>query len=753
LPQGIVPPDEQTGMVNRPPAKDKQNMALAAVLAGIVAYFGLFYATRLPTVEDCLSRAGGAAVEEKVPLGAERPPPGAQPLPGEAGRPAIRRIQFLGLVLLLPDEWLLGAWFGSPPEFALWDRVPVLLLAGAILSVAAAIGWLLMVAVRADRGLDRLETLVFSTAVGLNAVSTLVLAAGLAGMLRNRWVFVVPGVCALAAAGWLTWRRRMAALLRSPANSPHPSSLSPHPCHPSWLARRGLWLAVPFAVVILLGAMLPPVDFDVLEYHLQAPKEWFQQGRIGLLPHNVYGNMPLGTEMLSLLAMVLADDWWLGALAGKTVTAAFTLLTGAALFTAGRRFHSTTAGVVAALVYLSTPWIVQVSTNGLVDGVMACYALLAVYAVLIWRNADGDVSRLLLAGYLAGAAAATKYPGLLFVVLPLIAWIALATLRPNGRSAWGPVTAFLLAATLGCGLWLAKNAVLTGNPVYPLLYSAFDGKTWTPEKDERWNRVHRPHDFSAGTLVADLARLGWRSEWLSPLLIPLAVLALARRERRQFVLAILALLDFWIAAWWLLTHRIDRFWVPALPMVALLAGLGACWRQDRVWRMVLVVLLAIGLGTGFLFSTAGPGGYNRYFVSLDRMRRHPEEIDSRVDPWHQFFNKRVQEGRLLLVGDARPFDLEMPVLYDTCFDDCLFERLARNRTPEEVRAALADQGISYVFVHWGEIERYRRPGNYGFTDFVRPEVFDRLVAARVLVPLPTIEGHPGRGYRVVLSSR
>ena len=44
----------------------------------------------------------------------------------------------------------------------------------------------------------------------------------------------------------------------------------------------------------------------------------------------------------------------------------------------------------------------------------------------------------------------------------------------------------------------------TGNPTYPLLYSVFDGKTWNAEKDARWNRVHRPHDFSAATLGTDL---------------------------------------------------------------------------------------------------------------------------------------------------------------------------------------------------------------------------------------------------------
>ena len=61
-------------------------------------------------------------------------------------------------------------------------------------------------------------------------------------------------------------------------------------------------------------------------------------------------------------------------------------------------------------------------------------------------------------------------------------------------------------------------------------------------------------------------------------------------------------------------------------------------------------------------------------------------------------------------------------------------------------AGLAARQVSYVYVDWGEIARYRR--TYGFTNFVEPQVFDRLVAEGILEPLPAIEGHEGRGYRV-----
>jgi len=773
--------------------KHTRTILLLLGLGMFALYVTAFYAARMPTLEDQLRRAA--------------PQAGAEEGPGEIPGPVWRRA-YVFQFLLFPEH-LLKRWLGEPMEVGVQDRLPVLLIAGVILAYAWSLGWLLMALCRSDRGLARLEIYVFSTAVGL------------LGWLRNPLVFAIPAALTLAAAGRLRWRRVMAGLEGDRQSKPvkrkkaNPAAAEQND---PWLSPRWLWLAVPFVLMILLGGMLPPVDFDVREYHLQVPKEFFQQGHIAFLPHNVYGNMAMGTQMHSLLAMVIAEavggDWWLGGLAGKTVIAAMAPLTALALFAAGRRFFSTAAGVVAAVIYLSIPWIVQVSTAGLVEGGSAYYLLLSVYAVLLCgrgheeacvgnrparkgrgkassgncparkgreKASSGDsparkggvaprddspakprppgwgYSYLLLAGYLAGGAVACKYPAVLFVVLPLAVWLLLLRVNDGlraGLGVWRPVGIFLLAAFVGCGLWFGKNWVLTGNPTYPLLYEVFGGETRTPEKNRQWNNAHRPKDFSPATLGKDVARVGLRSEWLSPLLVPLAVLAFLDQKRRRLVIALLAYFGYVIAAWWLLTHRIDRFWVPALPLLALLGGAGACWSRRPGWRWLLIAVLVVGLVANFLVADLAVG-YGHYFVSLDRLRHDVEQVDrpGRVDPWHHYLNTHVGRGRVLMVGEAEVFDLEVQVLYNTCFDDCLFEQLVRGRSAGEVRAALAKHKISHVYVDWGEIGRYRSPGNYGFTDFVRPPVFEELVGQGILQPLPEIEGHPGRGYRVLRSGR
>src|SRR5262249_19439296 len=104
-------------------------------------------------------------------------------------------------------------------------------------------------------------------------------------------------------------------------------------------------------------------------------------------------------------------------------------------------------------------------------------------------------------------------------------------------------------------------------------------------------------------------------------------------------------------------------------------------------------------------------------------------------------------SRLLSVGQAAVFHVNHPIVYNTVFDDETFETLAKGKSPAEVRDALKRLGVSHVYVDWFDIDRYRSPGNYGFTDFVQPAVFDRLVEAGVLDP-PEVMGPRRELYRV-----
>jgi MYXO-CTERM domain-containing protein len=240
------------------------------------------------------------------------------------------------------------------------------------------------------------------------------------------------------------------------------------------------------------------------------------------------------------------------------------------------------------------------------------------------------------------------------------------------------------------------------------------------------------------------------SDSLSPVLWPLAVLGGYVHRRRRHVVWIALLMAWTVAAWWLLTHRVDRFLVPLLPLVALLAGLGARWRDTRTWRRIAAALLTGAAVYGFLFDTSGLIGDNRFLVSL---RDEGYDIQRAPQVARRYLNEHVQPGyQALLVGEAQVWDIEVPMLYNTCFDDCQFELLMRDRSREERLAVLRERRISHIYFSWYELDRYRSPGNYGYSDYVtRERVRDELAREQGLIRRVPIELEPESGevYEVV----
>ncbi len=646
----------------------------------------------------------------------------------------------VGWLLLVPDE-LLSQWIGRDwSRVVLWDRLPLLLVVSLMMVSAWGWGYILLRPLRLLPELSLAEGRLFCLAVGLSFLSLCTLALGCAGFLQAGSLFILLLAVSVPAAVIL---RRFSAVQPTSVNQLSSQAVDQGSSDARWLR-----LLAPLALIILWGGMLPPQDFDVREYHLQVPKEWYLKGRVEFLPHNVYGNMPLGSEVLSIPAMAVwpgSNDWWWGAMVGKTLLASFGLLTAWGLYLAGRRWFSGMVAVVAPILFLATPWVLHVCLNGLVEIAVAFYGFMAVYAVLLWRQRPERLACAGLAGFLAGSAVACKYPAILLVVVPLLIYLVIQA----GRRRPAVIAVFLLAVCLGCGPWFAKNVVLTGNPTYPLLGNWFGGETGTVARHEQWQQAHQvPRDlagyrYSLPQLWDALSHFAGRSSWQSPLLVPFAVIGLIGAGRRREVFWIAALIGYTFLVWWLLTHRIERFWVPILPLLALLAGLGG----DRLCRSgpaaVLPAVLLFAMLFGALAGSSQLLGDNRFLVGLEQLRNGPpvagELEDTHHGHVHRYLNEHLTStgGKVLLVGDAEPFDLRVPTLYNTCFDESVFEQLMRDRDAQQRLAILRKHEITHVFVYWSLIDGYRKPGNYGFTDYItRDLVQQELVETGILHPLP-----------------
>jgi hypothetical protein len=294
----------------------------------------------------------------------------------------------------------------------------------------------------------------------------------------------------------------------------------------------------------------------------------------------------------------------------------------------------------------------------------------------------------------------------------------------------GPLLTFSLGVALVMTPWLLKNVVDTGNPVYPLGYRVFGGRDWDEARERQWANAHGPKPISAQELAVAVLDVAGRSDWQSPALMALAPLAFFRRGSRRTACALGGYAAYLFATWWLFTHRIDRFWLPLLPALAVLAGIGADWTRSRAWTAILGLVLALSIASNAAHSMSGLVAINEWTGDLRKLRADAARIASPSLAWIDAY--LAPEDVPLLVGQAQTFTMKHRVVYNTVFDRDTFESIDRGRSPEEVRAELRRRGITHIFVDWSEIARYRSPGNYGFTDYVTPERFDRLEREGVL---------------------
>ncbi len=444
--------------------------------------------------------------------------------------------------------------------------------------------------------------------------------------------------------------------------------------------------------------------------------------------HNIYTNMPFDVEMLHLLGMEVMGDWWWGALAGQLLVALFGLAAAVMIFTTAARV-SPRAGWIAALVYLSTPWVYRMGVIAYVEGPLCFYQAALVWAaVAVPADQQRRIApRHVLMGLLAGAAMGCKYTALITSAIP---FGLLAAFEAWRRRAIGPLVGFVLGWAAIMGPWLVKNVVDTGDPVYPLGYRVFHGRDWDDAMQAKWQRVHGPRGISGRELARSVVEVAGRSDWQSPLYVALAPLALVAAGQRRLAVALWGLAVYLFFSWWLATHRLDRFWLPILPVLAVLAGLGADWCRRLDWTLVLGCVLGVSVLTCLVYDSTALAGFNEWTGDLDVLRQTvPRDLNA---PLARLDARMADDARILLVGQASVFHLRHRVLYNTVFNRERIEELSRDRDAPAFRKALHDLGVTHVYVDWREIERYRQPGNYGFTDYVTPARFAGWVEAGVL---------------------
>jgi len=446
--------------------------------------------------------------------------------------------------------------------------------AGAVWALAHGGAWALMLLAAGALGsacVSRLrfasseERAVFALAAGLGLWACGLFALALCGALYRPaiWALTVAG----AAAGiWRWWRAGVA-----------------------W--RRDRWRPVVIlglaAVPSILLAQYPPTQWDAIANHLFLARDYLEAHRLTAPAGIAQPVLPTLNHMLFAWALALGDE----ALA-QLVEVTFLMLTAFGLYAWGARVGRPLMGLGAAAFWLSHPLVIHLGYSAYVDVALTCYAFLSVYALRVFWD-GGEEGWWYLGAAAAGFAAGTKMTGLFFVGLG--ACVGLAE-RLRQRGGWAALArGWALAALLGAP-WYAPIAYHTGNPLWPM-FPQFGREVKDPAAaaagfDEWVNSVGLPKTAT------------------NFLLLPLRVVDQPRRfssetSRGLFFLIVVWPLAWVVAAWdpsvrwwtcwavaytlfWFASAQFLRYWLPALPLIALALSESVAWFAARLTESRLV---------------------------------------------------------------------------------------------------------------------------------------------------------------------
>lgn len=454
--------------------------------------------------------------------------------------------------------------------------------------------------------------------------------------------------------------------------------------------------------------------YDQWHYHLAFPYQWLRSGTVVTFDRQAYSFFPSNMGLLYVYALAGPGGWaaqiihWLtGVLAAA----------GSAIL-AGRLGAPRVGRLLAALVFLTTPSVIQIGALAGSDLGVAVFAVAAVLSLLPGGpESDVDRRRAVMAGVFAGLAVGCKYLALATVAVPLLvvtaalsAWAA--TPKDRLRRAALAILSFGIGVALVAGPWFVRNAIATGNPTYPYFESVFHPSTADEEIATGIGDLGLgPGKIGIALTLGTFARRGHSGDlgpvhlWLSPLVLIWAW----RRRRRPEVTATVALIVGG-ALLWSVGPPLGRYLLPTIAILA--ACIGAAWTDllgglDSTPRALCTAVLAVVLAANCnpvraeylpdqLACFAGAMSYETILeancTQLDAVRAANTELPD--------------DAVLLLVGEPRVYGLDRDFVVEDAFHKpLLVETAEKSTSPADIASRLHRLGITHLLINHAEARR------------------------------------------------
>lgn len=220
--------------------------------------------------------------------------------------------------------------------------------------------------------------------------------------------------------------------------------------------------------------LTPPIARDAIIHHLAIPKLWLKNGAFYEMKWAKFSYYPMNIDLLYIIPIYFKKDYL-----ANFIHMGFGVGTAFLIYNYLKSRISLIAGLLGVLIFFSTPMIFRLSTQAYVDLGLIFFTTASMIAFIRYRDSQfKDFKWLFLASLTMGLALGTKYNALIALFFLSAAMVFIYS--RDTKDQWKAIQCgliFVLISFLFFSPWLIKNAILTGNPFYPLFQGLFNVQT------------------------------------------------------------------------------------------------------------------------------------------------------------------------------------------------------------------------------------------------------------------------------------
>ncbi|MBI5118890.1 phospholipid carrier-dependent glycosyltransferase [Candidatus Poribacteria bacterium] len=489
------------------------------------------------------------------------------------------------------------------------------------------------------------------------------------------------------------------------------------------LERVGSAAVIVMLILIAIMALAPSITHDAMVYHLDVPRIYTQEHGFKAVPYNLFSNTFLNMEMLYVVALLI-DDFILANLIHYILGVATLVLFCSVI----QSNFGRSAAVLTALIFFFNPPFLNQMPLAYGDIGMAFYFVLALYSLWRWKT-EGAEGWFALACVFAGVFSGMKYTAMygLFTMCVMIAAAELSSGERRVGKAIKRLALFGAVVTVFVSPYLIKNYLITGNPVYPVMYNLFDGRWLSPLQVVRM--LEYVHSHGMGHDWRHMLALPWNitifgnsgfanfDTAITPLWLILLPAFVFIRPKPAFAKWAALACGLYFLSWAASTH-ITRYMMPIFPLLSFLCAFTIVKLSEKASAVSGVlsaifeasVVLMCGL-VWFSFTYFYPPRVPAEFGPAVWGSQTRDEFLTRKIPNYPVFRYISEDlppdARLIFFWDNRGFFCNKPKIGDSVIEaPMMIELVHEAGTADAFHHKLKAMGITHMLFNTFFLERF-----------------------------------------------